>query len=59
MNIKHQFHKSIIRSYDIRGIYDKTLFKEDAKVIGQLFGLKVGKGKILILAMTEEIHQLN
>ncbi len=45
MNIKHQFHKSIIRSYDIRGIYDKTLFKVDAKVIGQLFGLKVGRGK--------------
>ncbi len=44
MNIKHQFDSSIIRSYDIRGIYKKTLFEKDARVIGQLFGLKVGKG---------------
>ncbi len=44
MNIKHQFDSSIIRSYDIRGIYKQTLFEKDARVIGQLFGLKVGKG---------------
>ena len=43
--INHIFDDSIIRSYDIRGIFNKTLFEKDAKVIGQLFGLKVGKNK--------------
>ena len=37
--INHFFDDSIIRSYDIRGIFNKTLFEKDAKVIGQLFGL--------------------
>ena len=32
--IKHNFHQSIIRSYDIRGEYNKTLFDNDAKIIG-------------------------
>ena len=40
--ISHKFDKSIIRSYDIRGIFNKTLFEKDAKVIGQLFGKQVG-----------------
>ena len=44
-NINHLFDDSIIRSYDIRGIFNKTLFEKDAKVIGQLFGLEVGKNK--------------
>ena len=43
--IKHFFDDSIIRSYDIRGVFNKTLFEKDAKVIGQLFGLEVGKNK--------------
>ena len=46
-NIKHKFDESIIRSYDIRGVVDKTLFIEDARVIGQLFGLEVGEGKLV------------
>ena len=29
--IKHFFDDSIIRSYDIRGIFNKTLFEKDAK----------------------------
>ena len=45
INIKHTFDDSIVRSYDIRGIFNKTLFEKDAKVIGQLFGLEVGKNK--------------
>ena len=45
VNISHSFDNSIIRSYDIRGVFNKTLFEEDARVIGQLFGLKVGKNK--------------
>ena len=43
--INHIFDDSIIRSYDIRGIFNKTLFEKDARVIGQLFGLEVGKNK--------------
>ena len=36
----------------------KLYLKKDARVIGQLFGLKVGRGNtILILAMMEDIHQ--
>jgi phosphomannomutase len=46
-NIKHHFNKTIIRSYDIRGVFNKTLFEKDAKVIGQLFGSKIGKNKTL------------
>ena len=45
--INHLFDDSIIRSYDIRGVFNKTLFEKDAKVIGQLFGLKIGKNKTL------------
>ena len=47
---KHSFNKTIIRSYDIRGIYNKTLFDLDAKIIGNLFGLKVGKNKNVNIA---------
>ncbi len=43
--IQHKFDESIVRSYDIRGIVNETLFTEDAKVIGQLFGLEVGEGR--------------
>ena len=39
---KHLFDETIIRAYDIRGIYNKTLFDLDAKIIGNLFGLKLG-----------------
>ena len=41
----HSFDKTIIRAYDIRGIYNKTLFDLDAKIIGNLFGLKIGVNK--------------
>ena len=46
-NLEHKFDNSIIRSYDIRGIYNKTLSEKDARVIGNLFGLKVGKKKTI------------
>ena len=51
----HKFDKTIVRSYDIRGIYEKTLFDMDAFVIGHLFGLRVGKKKLLMLDLTAEI----
>ena len=46
-NLEHKFDNSIIRSYDIRGIYNKTLSEKDARVIGNLFGLKVRKKKTI------------
>src|SRR5262245_23623832 len=33
----HQFHPSILREYDIRGIVGETLFEADARAIGQSF----------------------
>ena len=41
----HSFHNTIIREYDIRGIYNETLFDNDAEILGNLFGLEVGKNK--------------
>ena len=38
---KHTFDKTILRSYDIRGIYGKTLTDEDAFMLGFFFGTKV------------------
>ena len=35
---KHDFHPSILREYDIRGIVGETLFPTDAEAIGQAFG---------------------
>ena len=33
----HQFNPSIIRAYDIRGIYEETLFDQDAYFLGKSF----------------------
>ena len=41
----HSFNKTIIREYDIRGVYNETLFDNDAEILGNLFGLEVGKNK--------------
>ena len=40
---QHEFEKSILRSYDIRGIYGKTLKKEDAFMLGFFFGVILRK----------------
>ena len=40
---KHTFDNTILRSYDIRGIYGKTLTDEDAFMIGFFFGITVRK----------------
>ncbi len=34
----HHFHPSILREYDIRGIYGKTLSEADAWAVGRCFG---------------------
>jgi phosphomannomutase len=47
----HKFHPSILRAYDIRGIYGETLFDQDAFFIGKSFAsflLKDGKKKISV-----------
>jgi len=39
----HKFHPSIIRAYDIRGIYGETLFDEDAFFVGKSFASFLSK----------------
>ena len=41
----HKFHPSIIRAYDIRGIYGQTLFDKDAFFIGKAFAAFLHKNK--------------
>ncbi len=36
---KHQFDQTILRSYDIRGVFEKTLKVEDAFMLGFFFGI--------------------
>ena len=48
----HTFHPSIIRAYDIRGIYNETLFDLDAFFVGKSFAAflqKNGKKKNPVL----------
>ena len=49
---QHQFHPTILRAYDIRGIIGKTLFAEDAYAIGagfaQIIKQKSGKDHVKI-----------
>jgi phosphomannomutase len=37
----HQFHPSLLREYDIRGVFGKTLFPADAYALGRSFGTRV------------------
>jgi phosphomannomutase len=49
----HQFHPSILREYDIRGIYEETLGKNDAWAIGQCFAHFLGSkhNKTVVVGM--------
>ncbi len=38
---KHTFNDTILRSYDIRGVYGKTLTEKDAFMLGFFFGITV------------------
>ena len=38
---KHSFDTTILRSYDIRGIFGKTLDKKDAFMLGFFYGITV------------------
>ncbi len=49
--MKHNFNHSIIRAYDIRGVYGETLFDEDAFFVAKSFASvlrKSGKNKICV-----------
>ncbi len=49
--MSHNFHPSIIRAYDIRGVYQKTLFDKDAFFVGKSFSsevLKIGGKKVAV-----------
>jgi len=51
MPIKHQFNKSILHEYDIRGIVGDSLKEEDASALGRAFGtviLRNGGKKICL-----------
>ncbi len=37
----HRYHPSILRAYDIRGVFNETLFAEDAEYIGKAFATAV------------------
>lgn len=41
--MSHNFHPSIIRAYDIRGVYNQTLFDQDAYFVGKSFGSFLAK----------------
>ena len=41
--MSHIFHSSIIRAYDIRGLYQKTLFDKDAFFVGKAFATVLAK----------------
>ena len=38
MTFTHEFHSSVLREYDIRGIVGETLSTDDARAVGRLFG---------------------
>lgn len=44
MGSSHQFHGTVLREYDIRGIIGKTLGPDDARAIGRGFGSIVRRG---------------
>ncbi|WP_231958054.1 phosphoglucomutase/phosphomannomutase PgmG [Novosphingobium resinovorum] len=42
--LSHRFDPSILREYDIRGIFGMTLFETDAYALGRSFGAIMGRG---------------
>ncbi|MDX1923589.1 MAG: phosphomannomutase/phosphoglucomutase [Alphaproteobacteria bacterium] len=39
----HQFDKTLLREYDVRGVVGKTLFPADAKALGAAYATYIGK----------------
>ncbi|HEV7369595.1 phosphoglucomutase/phosphomannomutase PgmG [Arenibaculum sp.] len=44
MSEAHEFHPTVLREYDIRGIVGKTLDAADARAVGRAFGTVVVRG---------------
>ncbi|WP_431855665.1 phosphoglucomutase/phosphomannomutase PgmG, partial [Azospirillum sp.] len=44
MSQTHQFHPTVLREYDIRGIVGQTLTEADARAVGRAFGTVVVRG---------------
>ena len=44
--MNHKFHPSILRAYDIRGIFNQTLFVEDAFFVGKSFASFLSKSNL-------------
>ncbi|MBB4265581.1 phosphoglucomutase/phosphomannomutase PgmG [Roseospira visakhapatnamensis] len=42
-SLRHRFHRSVLREYDIRGVVGETLGEDDARAIGRAFGSVVAK----------------
>ena len=55
----HLFNDTIIRSYDIRGVYNKTLKDIDARVIGNIFGLIAGKRSTINVGYDGRVSSIN
>jgi len=49
--ITHQFHPTILRAYDIRGIVGETLHDQDAYMIGLGFAdrLRAAQGRHVVI----------
>ena len=45
--MKHDFDSTIIRAYDIRGVFNQTLNTDDARVIGHLIGINLRGNRIV------------
>lgn len=41
MSGKHQFHPSILREYDVRGVFGETLGPDDARALGRSFATRL------------------
>lgn len=47
----HQFHPTILREYDIRGVFGETLDADDARAVGQAFATcvaRAGGGRVVV-----------
>ena len=55
----HSFHNTIIREYDIRGVYNETLFDKDAEILGNLFGQEVGVNKTVNVGFDGRLSSIN
>ena len=53
----YKFNPSILREYDVRGVYGESLTTEDAKMLGISFGTRVMEsgGKIIVVGFDGRI----